>query len=74
MRTTIRAVALGFVAMIAADALALHRQTPFMLALTQLDGGQSFAPFAQGESARWIAFHSLADLMGNGSSGSEIFL
>jgi hypothetical protein len=66
------------------DALALHRQTPFMLTLscksqadplgTCVPNSVSSNPFCQGSVARWIAFESVSDLMGNGSSGSEIFL
>src|SRR5262249_45480823 len=52
----------------------LHRQTPFELAVTSFDGGQSIKPYCQGETARFVSFQSTADLMGNGSSGSEIFL
>jgi Tol biopolymer transport system component len=74
MRTTILAVALSVIAMTAGDSLALHRQTPFLLAITKLPGGNSAAPFAQGEAARFVAFHSFSDLLGNGSGGGEIFL
>ncbi len=57
-------------------ARALHRETPFMLAIPGMaaSGTQSEAPFVQGEAARWVAFHSSSDLLGTGSSGREIFL
>ncbi len=74
MRTTIQAVALSVIAMTSGNALALHRQTPYELRIDKLPNGQSAAPFSQGESARFIAFHSASDLLGNGSGGGEIFL
>lgn len=77
MRTTtilISFVALGVAAFISGDARATHRQTPFMMALTTVDGSRSFRPFTQGESARYISFDSPSDHLGNGSTGSEIFL
>jgi hypothetical protein len=86
MRTTIQAVALSVIAMIAGDARATHRTTPFLMEIPfqtsstdpsvppQALGIQEFRPFSQGESARWISFDSTSDLMGNGSSGSEIFI
>src|SRR5262249_5354873 len=80
MRTTISAVALSVIAMVitltGGNAFALHRQTPFLepIPFPALPGAQSFPPFSQGESARWIAFDSTSDLFGNGSSGDEIFL
>lgn len=86
MRTTIQAVALSVIAMTAGDALATHRQTPFLLEIPfgansedpsfppQAQGIQAFRPFSQGESARWISYDSTSDLLGNGSSGSEIFI
>ena len=70
MRTTIQAVALSVIAMTVGDALATHRQTPFELEIPfqvasddpsippQALGIQTFRPFSQGESARWIAFDS----------------
>src|SRR5262245_34132413 len=86
MRTTIKAVALSVIAMIAGDARATHRTTPFLMEIPfqtsstdpsvppQALGIQEFRPFSQGESARWISFDSTSDLMGNGSTGSEIFI
>jgi Tol biopolymer transport system component len=56
------------------NALALHRQTPFLLDMTPVDGATSSLPMAQGEVARWIVFESASDLLGTGSSGSEIFI
>jgi Tol biopolymer transport system component len=66
------------------SARALHRETPFMLTIscrstadpigTCVPNTDASHPFAQGEVARWIGFESTTDIMGNGSSGSEIFL
>src|SRR5262249_50941104 len=80
MRTTITAVALSVIAMVitltGGISFALHRQTPFEepIPFPAIQGVQSFRPFSQGESARWIAFDSTSDLFHNGSSGDEIFL
>ena len=80
MRTTIQAVALSVIAMVGTltpgDALALHRQTPFLepIPFPAIDGVQSFRPFCQGEAARWIAFDSTSDLLHNGSGGGEVFV
>src|SRR5262245_58385975 len=86
MRTTIKAVALSVIAMIAGDARATHRTTPFLMEIPfqtssddpsvppQALGIFESRPFSQGEAARWISFDSTSDLLGNGSSGSEIFV
>jgi Tol biopolymer transport system component len=66
------------------SARALHRETPFMLTISCrstadpinscIPNTDASHPFAQGEVARWIPFQSTTDIMGNGSTGSEIFL
>ncbi len=74
---TIRLGALALAALFAAipqNASALHRETPFLLDLSPVQGSTSGMPQAQGEVARWIVFESVSDLLGNGSSGSEIFI
>ncbi len=74
---TIRTAALVITALFVLapqSSLALHRQTPFLLDLTPVQGATASLPQAQGEVARWITFESTSDLLGTGSSGSEIFL
>lgn len=80
MRTTIAAVTVGVVVMIAVKADALHRQTPFEMSISRKSANLSLAtddserPFCQGQAARYISFHSSSDLKGNGSVGTNIFL
>lgn len=59
--------------LVARPALAIHRQTPFLVALTSLPGGDSSHPSARGEPGH-IAFESTSDLLHNGSTGRQIFL
>lgn len=68
------AIALAWVVLQAPPAQAVHRDTPFLFNISDLPGGQSSRPFAQGETAGWVSFDSSSDLMGNGTTGSEIFV
>jgi hypothetical protein len=53
---------------------AIHRETPFLVDMSDEPGGFSTDPGpARGLPTR-VAFESTSDLMGNGSTGSEIYL
>jgi Tol biopolymer transport system component len=84
VRLTAIAAAVGLLLATPAVVRALHRQTPFMLVLSCKSSANPLAtclpdmfasnPYQQGSIARWVPFESTTDIMGNGSSGSEIFL
>ena len=80
MIRTMRPALLGalLLALLPASAGAIHRETPFMVNLSSYlfpgIAGDSCCVNAQGESPRWSVFESSTDLMGNGSTGREIFI
>ncbi len=66
--------ALAIVVLAGGVAWALHRQTPIKFPITAKPGGNSHRPFTEGAVSRFITFESTSDLLGNGSSGPEVFL
>jgi hypothetical protein len=76
LRTSIGAGVLVWPLFLPGPSFALHRQTPFIepIPFPAINGVNSLRPSCQGDAARWIAFDSTSDLLGNGSGGSEIFL
>src|SRR5262249_18356673 len=84
VRVTAIAAALGLLLATPVVVRALHRQTPFKEVLSCKSSANPLAtclpdtdashPYQQGSIARWVPFESTTDIMGNGSSGSEIFL
>src|SRR5262245_23366362 len=84
VRSFVVLAACAAISLVPEAARALHRETPFELTLscrssadpvgTCVPNTDATHPFAQGAVARWIPFESTTDIMGNGSSGSEIFL
>jgi Tol biopolymer transport system component len=59
---------------VASQLFAIHRDTPFLSAMTHFPGGSSVHAKPSKSEPTWIGFESTNDLLGNGSTGRQIFL
>jgi hypothetical protein len=84
VRSFVVPAACAAISLVPGAARALHRETPFELTLSCRSSADPVGTCVRTRTrpirsprapvARWIAFESTTDIMGNGSSGSEIFL
>src|SRR5689334_6304035 len=74
-RRFVQAVLVAALVLAAAPLLAMHRQTPFLVNLSNYPGGMSLNPGAPwGGEPNHVYFQSTSDLRHNGSTGSQIYL
>jgi hypothetical protein len=73
VRTLLFAAAVGGLFATARPLFAMHRQTPFLVDLSDYPGGFSTHPGPPQGEPNHVYFQSSSDLKNNGSSGSQIF-